>query len=938
MAMSSHGSGRRKRKRARVSPYAWLGTGALTLGIGAAALTGAGVACAEDTGGDSSTASSASSSASGGSGPESFATQSDSRDDNSDTETETETGSDTVDSSDDSDIAEDADVESDDDDVDVIDLVAIDDEAPQAYSGEESAGDDTTGSEGPVAAVVLQASVTRREAVASAAPNTADVATSSATVQAAASPVDPNIAGVVKVGPYFPEAIAASPDGRYVYAGSTNVTLSAGSIAVIDAATNTLKKTITTDFVVTGIAVAPNGRIYATGFRPVTENVAAAVVAFISTSHRVTKTITLGAGTGHYMPVVVTPDGKTVVVGWGAVTTSYVGAITTISTSRQKVIRTTTFQGDVLDLAVTPSGKTAVVAVDRYPASVLKIDLATGATTAINLSSITSEVRSVAVTPGGLFAYVAYGGSSRDIAIVSLNSGDVVDTIAIGQGGSAQKIRLSADGTTLFATDFNSLHTIDIQSRATLDTLVVGPGVHYYSTDLALGRNGRIYLATHYDNSVTVVRLYPANAAPILTVSVGEPKASTGVVDGGVAAADPNGNPVTFSVSAPSRGKVTMTRSGAFKYTPTAAARHAAAAPNGPKTDSFVITANNGAGGVATVTVTVTIAPKNSAPTASTKVDKPNADTGEVTGKITGRDSDKDALSFSAVATSGKGHVTINGDGTFTYKPTESARMVAGASGARSADKSDKFTVTVSDGHGGTKTVTVSVKIAPLKSATTASKMWAAMDADTPDKLTAQLVNDGGKKKMIVYMTGIQGLFQNPDSVIDGALGNAGWLNPTVSQFIDDAVSMWDPKEIMLVGFSNGGQQMQNYAADGANRGLVKSLVMFGAPLTKKADQIQQTNSLGILDVEDRTYERWTHADAELSYKDGISDAWALYYRGVDGDSDTHHQGTYYDAAADLDKAAADRKVKLAADIKKVYTSWARFEGNVVETREARTR
>ncbi len=934
--MRSRGSGSRKRRSERISPYAWLGAGALTLGIGAATLTGAGVAYAEDTGGDSSTKSPASSSAPSSSGQGGVETNFRSAVDSSDTETETEienSSSDDVNIADDDDLeSDDGDLESDDDDLDVIHLAEIDEEVPQASSGEETAGDDTTGGEGAMAAVLLQASVKRQEVVAPAVLNTANLATPAAAVQAAAPDVDPNLAGVVKVGPYFPEAVAASPDGRFVYAGSTNVTLTAGSIAVIDAATNTLKKTISTDFVVTGIAVAPDGRVYAAGFRPVTESVAAAVVAIINTSHRITKTITLGAGTGHYMPIVVTPDSKTVVVGWGAVTTSYVGAITTISTSSQRVIRTTTFQGDVVDLAVTPGGKTAVVAVDRYPASVLKIDLATGATTAIDLSSITSEVRSVAVSPGGLFAFVAYGGGARDVAIVSLNSGDVLDTVAISQGGSAQKIQLSADGATLFAIEGNTLHTIDVQSRATLDSMVVGPGVRYHSTDLALGRYGRVYLATHYESSVTVVRLYPANAAPILTVTVGEPKTSTGVVDGGVAAADPNGNPVTFSVSAPSRGTVTLTKFGAFKYTPTAAARHAAAAPNGPKTDSFVVTANNGAGGVATVTVIVTIAPKNSAPTATGSAGKPNDDTGVVTGKIVGRDGDKDVLSYSMTVAPSKGSVELKSDGTFSYTPTQAARHAAGAPGAKAAVKKDSFTVTVSDGHGGTKNVAVSVTIEPRKLTTSAAKLFSTMDPYTSDKLTAQLVStSGGKKRMVVYMTGIERFFNNPDSAIVGLMGNTGWLNPIVSSFIDDAVEKWKPAEIMLVGFSNGGQQMQNYAgwSANANTKLVKSVVLFGAPLTKKADELQSASSLAIIDLHDLTMFNLTHADAYSSYADNGSDNRTFYTSITATSGDTHGQGTYEKAAANLDAEATKRW--LSADVKKIYDSWKVFAGTIID-------
>ncbi|MGQ9350947.1 Ig-like domain-containing protein [Mycolicibacterium gilvum] len=953
----------RTRKRGKLTPYSWLGAGAVTLGISAAALSGAGIAYADDAGGDSPSASPSSAAASSESSrgvstkPNSPRDAHSSDADSSDAHFSDGDLAGTVDQpspllakrSDDANVLSQADDDESGDvdkggrELSLVDVGEADPESITAAPVIEAEPAERAPQVPPVpidtvaTSLSVGAKVRNEEdvAVASQPPASSLVAQASDAIS-----VDPTVAAVIDVGPYLPQALAASSDGRYIYAAAATMNGSSGAVIVIDAATNKVKKTITTNFSVTGIAVAPNGRVYASGYRPTSTSSGVGVVVVIGTSHRVTKTITLGQSAALEAPIGVTADGKSVVVGWAVPTNygvGYLGALSIISTATQKVTRTVTFEGLVTDLALTSNSQTAVIGVaNRWPAELVKIDLATGTLTDIDIRSAGSGVKSVTLTPGGVFAFVALSFGQDDAAIVHVGSGDILGGVNFDSVYRVDQIRTSIDGKHLFAVEDDKLYTVENPSRSSVDKLSVSPDGHYYLGDLVMSPNGRLYLSSGFRTGVVVVTMYPPSAAPILTVAVGEPKASTGVVDGAVTAADPNGNPVTFTVSAPARGAVMMTKYGAFKYTPTAAARHAAAAPGGPKSDSFVITANNGAGGVATVTITVTIAPKNSAPTASQSVGSPNADTGQVTGRITGRDSDKDTLSYRATITSDKGNVVVNSDGTFTYTATESARMVAGGSGARSADKTDKFTVTVSDGHGGTKTVTVSVKIAPLKSATTASKMWAAMDAHTPDKLTAQLVSSGGKKKMIVYMTGIQGLFENPDSVIDGALGNAGWLNPKVSEFIDNAVTMWTPTEIMLVGFSNGGQQMQNYAADGANKKLVKSLVMFAAPLTKKADQIGQTNSLGILDVEDRTYQKWTHADAVQSYNFNASDAWALFYRGVQGPSDTHHQGTYFDAAADFDKAVKDRKVP--DDVKKIYTSWAKFDGNVVEELESRTR
>lgn len=64
-----------------------------------------------------------------------------------------------------------------------------------------------------------------------------------------------------------------------------------------------------------------------------------------------------------------------------------------------------------------------------------------------------------------------------------------------------------------------------------------------------------------------------------------------------------------------------------------------------------------------------------------------------------------------------KGAVTVAPDGAFTYLPTATARHRAAAVNATVADKTDTFTVTVSDGSGGDIGVVVTVAISPRNSA-----------------------------------------------------------------------------------------------------------------------------------------------------------------------------------------------------------------------------
>jgi hypothetical protein len=111
----------------------------------------------------------------------------------------------------------------------------------------------------------------------------------------------------------------------------------------------------------------------------------------------------------------------------------------------------------------------------------------------------------------------------------------------------------------------------------------------------------------------------------------------------------------------------------------------------------------------------------NSSPTATPVVTTPNPITGEVTGLLTSVDSNNDSLKYRVSAWPTKGSVTwtfvtVNEvvDTTqmfFTYTPTAAARQAAAAPGATPSDKTDTFTVVVSDGFGGSVSVPIGVVI-----------------------------------------------------------------------------------------------------------------------------------------------------------------------------------------------------------------------------------
>lgn len=169
-------------------------------------------------------------------------------------------------------------------------------------------------------------------------------------------------------------------------------------------------------------------------------------------------------------------------------------------------------------------------------------------------------------------------------------------------------------------------------------------------------------------------------------------------------------------------GLITIEPDGSFTYAPTAEIRHAAAADNAPdaakKTDSFTVTVNDGYGGSTARTISVPVSPANANPVGGAVTDLAVDEIigfvgGTVTGGVT--DPDLDTLSYSSSPTSvGGGFVDVFGDGSFTYNPTADQRHLAAAlGGAPFSVTHDSFTISVSDGHGGSTAITVVVPVPP---------------------------------------------------------------------------------------------------------------------------------------------------------------------------------------------------------------------------------
>jgi VCBS repeat-containing protein len=211
------------------------------------------------------------------------------------------------------------------------------------------------------------------------------------------------------------------------------------------------------------------------------------------------------------------------------------------------------------------------------------------------------------------------------------------------------------------------------------------------------------------------------NAAPIVeAASVGAASPSTGAVLGTVATSDADGDTVTFTTkTAPLRGAVQLnSATGAFTYTPNPVARHAASAQGAAADaliDTFTLEIADGYGGTTLVPVTVAIAPANANPVAAAPtIGNQNVTTGAVAGALSITDADGDAATYPAAVSTAKGTAVIAANGTFVYTPNANARHAAAADNATAAERTDTFTVTISDGHGGTTAAVVTVAVGPF--------------------------------------------------------------------------------------------------------------------------------------------------------------------------------------------------------------------------------
>ena len=111
-------------------------------------------------------------------------------------------------------------------------------------------------------------------------------------------------------------------------------------------------------------------------------------------------------------------------------------------------------------------------------------------------------------------------------------------------------------------------------------------------------------------------------------------------------------------------------------------------------TEKVTITATDGKGGSTTSSVTVDVVPNHDPVfTQAAAAGSPDSSTGAVRITATATDSDGDVLTYVTSTDNGRGAVTRNPDGSWTFTPSDPARHTAATGSATT----EKVTITVTD-------------------------------------------------------------------------------------------------------------------------------------------------------------------------------------------------------------------------------------------------
>jgi YVTN family beta-propeller protein/VCBS repeat-containing protein len=369
------------------------------------------------------------------------------------------------------------------------------------------------------------------------------------------------------------------------------------------------------------------------------------------------------------------------------------------------VVNTTT--GGVVATIKVPYGPNAVVvspvagqnrAYVAMTTGVAVIDTATNklvdvnpATTTVDSIKVGASPSALAINSTGTRLYVSNGGSST-VSVINTATNTEITKVTVGSQPSG--LAVSPDDSRVYALSRYS-DKVTVFSAAT-NQVIGSAAVGDSPRGIVLSPNGQVAYVTNY-NSGTVTVLNTSANTPVFVkaITVGTQPEGIAITKDGSAVYVANGKDTLSVIDTRTN---TVTGSAVAIDTPAESGAHAIAV-SGNKiyvtdyVDDFVRVVN--------VSRVQTPPQSFEVPTQNA----PDSATGTVTGDLKVVDTDGDALSYTVVTQPGKGALTVNANGVYTYTPTQAAREQAGPNAV------DVFTVRVSDSLGASKDVTVTVPV-----------------------------------------------------------------------------------------------------------------------------------------------------------------------------------------------------------------------------------
>lgn len=531
-----------------------------------------------------------------------------------------------------------------------------------------------------------------------------------------AVPIDPtpvHLLSPVSTGQV--SAVAATNTRAYLSNSAT------GTVTVVNTLDGTVVTTIAVGGNPVGIAVKPDGKfVYVAN----TNSISVIDAATNTVSRTIALTITPTS-------MVIAPNGGTLYVG------NATGKMAKVSTSTNKITGWVSAVG-VTSVIVSPDGKRVYA---TTPSGIVAYTVSTGTTKLVAVAG--TSPTAIAASKDGKKLYVLTDGSTVNV----LDTGKFTSLGTFDTTSAVRAATVNKDGSLLLVTtQSGDLQVYDTATSTLLTTLHTGDTVN----GIAASPDG-MQLYTAGDTAMGVVSLVPANVTPVVSLPSSTSSVVTGVISGATGVTDADGDPLAVTVlTKPTKGTVTFGTDGTFTYTPTAAARHKAAADTAltaDLTDTFTFTVSDGRRGVVQQTITVTVVPANKTPTFKTTTGSPNSSTGVVTGSVKGTDGDADKLYYDGTLATLTGTVVVGADGKFTYTPTVTARHAAAAGGPTT----DTFAVTVDDGHGGVLSVPVTVTIRPSNAAPTVATVSTLTTSSTTARVTGQISTTDADNDTLAY-------------------------------------------------------------------------------------------------------------------------------------------------------------------------------------------